>query len=1044
MKPEKQSLVLLGITRSKAKMYEYAVPEQDHITVRKDPAKLLSITIGILGDYGKANSLIDGEDVVNDSRNELLFSAQYFDSYIESRLNISFTDYLLMIGSASYYLSDLPGSASVLANRINQPVPNMEGGGLEKLLVWLLINKPSRSIVFDENPFSVNLERIYKKLVSFNNDGKNEELLIKELNSLSNLIYSTGTARQLLLSDIIKSIAKKQIYNSTWNSLSRYTGLDIEQWKQTILKTTFIREFWPAQILLGEKEVFKGKSAIIQMPTSAGKTKSIEIIIRSSFLSERSKMAVIITPFRALCTEIKNSLQVSFKGELISIDDPSDVLQADFESIEKFNFQTSKLVMILTPEKFMYMLRSVPELATEIGLLIYDEGHQFDNGIRGVTYELLLSSLKNLVPNNAQIILFSAVISNAELIGEWLIPGAKEIIEGLNLSPTFRTIAFTNWQTQLGMLQFVNPTSIEDIEYFVPRILEQTSLQLKGREKKKRLFPGKNDANSIALYLAIKLIGNGPVAIFCGSKLTVKSLYRQVVDLESRRYDVESPLKFSDNFEVEKLTYLHSQHFGEESFMTRSSKLGVFAHSGSTPQGLRLAIEHAMQNGKIRFIICTSTLAQGVNLPIKYLLIPSFYQAHKKIKTRDFHNLIGRVGRSGMHTEGSIIFTDRELFDKKSNKRKNWKWEQAKYLLNPLNSEPCGSTLLSLFDPLVSDDNKYKIDVSPLKFVEAYIESPESIKKLPKEFSNEHSDHKFTITGLSWQIDYKVQIISSIESFLMAHWDSSDLESNDEGVNDLAKGTLAYFLSDDEQQAKILELFALLGNNVKVKISSSTKRISFSRTLFGVQDILDIETWTMSNIESLNESNSIERLLVNIWPILYEKTKSKNLKKLTPVESGLEFAHEWINGTSYLDIFNHLVKINVKLTAGSQIRSLNQENIIDICEGAFAYDTTLVISAVSEVINLEENENFEQLSENLNQLQKMIKYGLPNLLAIAFYEIGFADRIISIDLATHFNNFSKVRWILKGQIKDQENEILAVLDKYPEYYKNVLNIIIND
>ena len=58
------------------------------------------------------------------------------------------------------------------------------------------------------------------------------------------------------------------------------------------------------------------------------------------------------------------------------------------------------------------------------------------------------------------------------------------------------------------------------------------------------------------------------------------------------------------------------------------------------PHGIRLAIEHAMRENLIRFVVCTSTLAQGVNLPIRYLIVTSIYQAGEPIKVRDFHNLL--------------------------------------------------------------------------------------------------------------------------------------------------------------------------------------------------------------------------------------------------------------------------------------------------------------------------------------------------------------------------------------------------------------------
>ena len=90
-----------------------------------------------------------------------------------------------------------------------------------------------------------------------------------------------------------------------------------------------------------------------------------------------------------------------------------------------------------------------------------------------------------------------------------------------------------------------------------------------------------------------------------------------------------------------------------------------------------------MRQGSIRFVICTSTLAQGVNLPIRYLIVTSVYQGVERIKVRDFHNLIGRAGRAGMHTEGSILFADPNVYDKRYDRDERWRWGQVKELLDP-------------------------------------------------------------------------------------------------------------------------------------------------------------------------------------------------------------------------------------------------------------------------------------------------------------------------------------------------------------------------
>ena len=267
------------------------------------------------------------------------------------------------------------------------------------------------------------------------------------------------------------------------------------------------------------------------MPTSAGKTRAAEDIIRNAFLAERISLAIIVAPFRALCHEIKDSLVDAFRGDTIFINELSDNLQVDF-SAERF--LSNNQILIVTPEKLNYVLRHSPEIANKIGLLIYDEGHQFDNGRRGVTYELLLTTLKKKISSQAQTILISAVISNAEQIGAWLLGEHFEVVHGNDLLPTFRSIAFASWIDRRGQLKFVNPINIDESEFFVPRIVEQFELNKKPRERKNRVFPERSEGNQISLYLGLKLIPNGSVAIYCGQKASVTTICEKAVDIFER------------------------------------------------------------------------------------------------------------------------------------------------------------------------------------------------------------------------------------------------------------------------------------------------------------------------------------------------------------------------------------------------------------------------------------------------------------------------------------------------------------------------------
>lgn len=331
-------------------------------------------------------------------------------------------------------------------------------------------------------------------------------------------------------------------------------------------------------------------------------------------------------------------------------------------------------------------------------MVIYDEGHQFDSGARGVTYELLLTSLKLLLAEGTQVILISAVIANAPMVAGWLIDDEQAIVDGTGLLPTVRSVAFASWRDRLGRLEYVSPLDPDDVEFFVPRVIESMELALQGRERVRRYFPRAEDGASVGLYLGLKLVSNGSVAIFCGRKDTAINLCATAVDLFVRTEAFYRPALVSDGDEVARLVSLFTRHLGEGAPTTQAAALGIFPHHASVPYGLRLAIEFAMKESLIHFVVCTSTLAQGVNLPIRYLIVTGVYQGGDRILVRDFHNLIGRAGRAGMHTGGSVIFSDTKVFDKKRDRRDRWRWQTAKELLDFSNSEPSSSSISAIFD----------------------------------------------------------------------------------------------------------------------------------------------------------------------------------------------------------------------------------------------------------------------------------------------------------------------------------------------------------
>ncbi|WP_144499394.1 hypothetical protein [Bacillus sp. FDAARGOS_235] len=78
MRPKKKAIKHLSITRSKAKMYEYNIPEDDHVVIDINLLDLLDLTISIIGD------LTNNERIEDESKKDFLFSAKYFDALIKT------------------------------------------------------------------------------------------------------------------------------------------------------------------------------------------------------------------------------------------------------------------------------------------------------------------------------------------------------------------------------------------------------------------------------------------------------------------------------------------------------------------------------------------------------------------------------------------------------------------------------------------------------------------------------------------------------------------------------------------------------------------------------------------------------------------------------------------------------------------------------------------------------------------------------------------------------------------------------------------------
>ncbi len=914
--------------------------------------------------------------------------------------------------------------------------PELDAGGLDHLLWWLLRDDFSSLLEqTTSSRYSDSISRVARGLKNFYELGPEDDRQPRAAAvSLRETAYRDGTPRELLFADACCAIVNRRIENSARHSLPQYSGLSLETWQSALGKKSFMRELWPAQRLLGQRGIFAGGSAVVQMPTSAGKSRATELVIRSAFLSGRASLAVVVGPFRALCHEIRENLTRTFRGEDVNVNALSDVYQRDFDFDE---LVSGHVILVMTPEKLVYVLRHVPELAGRIGLLVLDEGHQFDSGTRGVTYELLITSLKGMLPTATQMVLISAVIINAADIANWLTGNEGAVVAGADLLPTERLVAFASWKTQLGQLHFVASENPDEDEFFVPRVIRSSPLALRPREKKARRFPEKGDGQSVALYLGLTLVRNGAIAIFCGRKDTATGLCEALVDVANRELSMQMPVAFSDGPEVARLASLYERNLGTAAAAARAAKIGAFTHHGNTPHGVRLAVEHAMKEGLGKFVLCTSTLAQGVNLPIRYLIVTTAQQGGEKIKVRDFHNLMGRAGRSGMHTEGSVLFANPEVYDERGSAES--KWPEFKELLQIRNADPCASTLLSVLGPLKSDGGQVTLAIDPLDFVRAYVADQEGGGSWVDDKATQLTRKWFTTDTLRRQLAERRDILAAVESFLLAHWvESGDGQRFGTGpAGELAKRTLAYHLASADQRTQLLQLFDLLAANVTARAGEDERRQVYGRTLFGVADAVELEKWVAENRERIAGCDDVDELFDVVWPCIEARIENDTFQKWRPVETREVFAKGWLAGDAFEVLHDSITAASVRIGLGARPRKPKIEHIVEMGENALGFDGAHVLGAITELFKLlSPDEDSQGAVSVLETLQKRLKYGLPSDVSTFLYEAGFADRPLANVLAVVVPGISS-RSQLQASMRQSKGAIEDVLGSYPQYFMRV-------
>lgn len=1014
-----KSELLLKYQKTKAKLIEYDVPNDAYPNFPVNSNDLSFSTVYILSRY--AESIIE-----NDAKHQAEFrpylekAAQYYDAAFESKERLQHDQDFLITGAVAYFLHNDFGSAKVLCSKVSfdLPVVNTPFQLLVVCLRYLLASKTQRF----ESDISC-CSNIYKSLLTYFRLGDDDGNTISWLCKYRQYTFNHGNALDDFYVDLLYVVVVFAMQKSAWSLLPQHSGITVDVWRSYLDRREAVKILWQSQELLCTHGVLRGNNAIVELPTGVGKTKSIELIIRAAQLSNRAREVIIVAPLRALCNEITHDLQCAFRKDDVEINRFSDVLEDDY-SFDLLSNDSIR-ISICTPEKLNYIIHHQPEICDMVGLFVLDEAHMFDDGIRGITYEFLVTTIRERLNENQQLVLLSAVMTNADDIKRWLFGENGVLATDEKIVSTPKSVGFCN----ASNIAYYSGDPLT-WDYFVPLDIVTHELQLFGRERKLRVFPQGHSSQDIALYYGIRLCRNGGVAVYVDKTASVRKTIERAVDIQKRGYSLNNIVDNSDISEMEKLQYLISKYYGKDHVYTVGCCNGILPHHSKLPNGVKLAVEHALREKMARFVICTSTLAQGVNIPIKYLLMTSVNQRNSHAKVRSFQNLIGRTARAGMYTEGSILITDPTLYERRNTYENGgkYRWHECCDMFSKLKAEPCQSSLLLLVSNLEIGYEGHIEAKRLVKYILEHYAEADCFNVLQEKIINAFASEQDQQIkeSIIYQLSQRKQALDAVENYLcFVYGTPISLEQDiHENIGEsICKDTLAYYLADEEEKGMLLSVFRVIEE--KVAVLSERQRVKYSASMTAVDCGKAIEAW-IDEIDLLNHfytEMDMLQLVVSLYFSLYRT-------KLMEAEL-LRLCQQWIEGEMPLEMLKE-----------SSFTDIDQ--LMATCHETISYELSFLVGNIIDLLPESDDENIgSELYSNLSLLQRKLKYGVPNLTAISVCESLFWDRHIAIEIATMIRNESATSSDLDAYLLYNKDNILEYLENMPSYFTERFSTFIN-
>ena len=411
------------------------------------------------------------------------------------------------------------------------------------------------------------------------------------------------------------------------------------QYKET---TAFVQsfdfEFDPFQIAACHA-VEEGSGVLVAAPTGAGKTVVGEFAAHLAL--KLGKKCFYTTPIKALSNQ-KYSEFVAMFGE-----DRVGLLTGD----TSINGEADVLVM--TTEVLRNMLYAGSNTLTNLGYVVMDEVHYLADKFRGAVWEEVLIHLMESV----QVISLSATVSNAEEFGEWLgeVRGNTQVIVSeIRPIPLYQHVLIGNRLLDL----FDKPGQIN------PEILQREREAVRkaaiSRNRRGRFNEAQDRLSRADIIEKLANQNLLPAITFIFSRIGCDAAVKQclhaglrLTSTQEREEIRATALKYTQNIAEEDLEVL-----GFDDWLTALER-GIAAHHAGLLPSFKSAVEELFQKGLIKAVFATETLALGINMPARTVVLEKLIkyngESHVPITPGEYTQLTGRAGRRGIDIEGNAV-----------------------------------------------------------------------------------------------------------------------------------------------------------------------------------------------------------------------------------------------------------------------------------------------------------------------------------------------------------------------------------------------------